>query len=90
MAANVELLCSRGNSPKTASRLLTSFEQLKAGKTQVRELDRSGESAIDRQGADQDSTAILIASVWGLPVLARRAVRARLKPSRALAVGVVR
>ena len=34
------------SSPKNASRLLASFEQLKAGKARVRELDRNEESKI--------------------------------------------
>lgn len=32
------------SSPKNASRLLASLEQLKAGKTRIRELDRNEES----------------------------------------------
>jgi antitoxin YefM len=37
------------SSPKNASRLLASFEQLKAGKVRIRELDRNEESKIEQQ-----------------------------------------
>lgn len=39
------------SSPKNASRLLASFEQLKAGKARIRELDRNEESKIEQQRA---------------------------------------
>ncbi len=38
-------------SPKNASRLLASFDQLKAGKARIRELDRDEEPKIKRQRA---------------------------------------
>jgi antitoxin YefM len=37
------------SSPKNAGRLLTSLEQLKAGKVRIRELDRNAESKIKQQ-----------------------------------------
>ena len=37
------------SSPKNASRLLASFEQLKAGKARIRELDRNEESKVEQQ-----------------------------------------